>query len=1547
MKIQKTLLLMIAVFAFSSVFSQRGKDGARTVSVANTIVNEYTNLTADATAGNLSITVAASGLNANGRFSGNLAAGDLILIIQMQGATIDGVLTGGVFGMPNDATWGSVLSYNNCGNYELAEVASVPNATTINLTCGLRNSYTNTGRTQVVRVPRNTTLTINSPGTITGQLWNGTTGGIVVTETSVSTTINAGASINATAIGFRGGANTENNSFIGGSYFASTNNSEGAVKGEGIGGFQTDYDPYGGQFCMGAAANAGGGGTAHNAGGGGGANGGVVASWNGNGNPDNAVAGWTTAWNLEAVGFSGNTSSGGGRGGYSFSNSNQNATTTGPGNAAWGGDNRRVRGGLGGRPLDYSTGKIFMGGGGGAGDMNDGDGGPGGRGGGIVLVVSHGTVSGTGSILSSGANGSNSDNSSPPITSYSGIDAAGGAGGGGAVLVNSTGTISGISITANGGNGGNQNFAAGGLASPTYNPAYGPGGGGGGGYIAISNGAITRTANGGNNGTTNSSGLTEFPPNGATRGGAGTNNAAISNYALNVPVDTITICSGNTATFTATITGTLPPGANVYWYTSQFGTASVGSGLTFTTPSLVSNTIYYVGVCPGFYRIPVWVIISPAITINTSGMSITNATCGSSNGSINGITVSGGTNPLTYLWNGVSTGSPNLTGAPAGSYTLVVNDGAGCSATVGPYNINNSASPTINTTNMVITNTSCGNNNGGISGITVSGGTGSYTYQWNGVNSTLNISSQPSGSYTLQVTDGAGCTATAGPFTINPSSNPSINTTNMVITNTSCGNNNGGISGIVVTGGTGGYTYQWNGVNSTLNITNQPAGSYTLLVTDGAGCTATAGPFTINPSTSPSINTTNMVITNTTCGNSNGGISGITVSGGTGSYTYQWNGVNSTLNIANQPAGSYTLQVTDGAGCTATAGPFTINPSASPSINITSMIITNTTCGNNNGGISGITVSGGTGSYTYQWNGVNSTLNITNQPAGSYTLQVTDGAGCTATAGPFTINPSSVPVLDGTNIFITDATCGSNNGAISGITVSGGSGGNTFTWNGSPSTIDISGQAAGSYTLIVTDNSGCQDTLGPVNINSTGGATIDDSNMILTQTTCGNNNGSITGITATGGTNPLTIEWNGSVSTIDISGLTAGTYTLEVTDGSGCVSLSGPYTINASSSPALSISGADASCNGYNDGSATASTASGASPYSYQWTGGPSTATYNNLTAGTYTCTVTDSAGCTDTETITISEPAPLNTSVAGTTTICTGQSTTLTASGGTIFNWSTSETTASITVSPASTTTYSVIITSTPCADTVSVTVTVNSTPVAVISGDTSICTGQPTTLTASGGTSFLWSNGSTSSTITIFPGSDTTYTVAVSNNCGADTTGVNVVVNSPPVADAGPDVSIGIGNSTTLTGNGGVNYSWSPSADLSCTNCQSTDASPLTTTTYTVTVTDANGCTASDDVTVTVDGTFVIFIPDAFSPNGDNNNEELFVRGSGIEKFEFNVYDRWGQKVFTTSDQQTGWDGTFKGEKLNSAVFVYTLEGNYIGGETFSLKGNITLYR
>ena len=368
----------------------------------------------------------------------------------------------------------------------------------------------------------------------------------------------------------------------------------------------------GGRYCKGPAANGGGGGNGHNAAGGGGANVGDLTQWNGLGNPDISNPTWIAAWNLETPGFANNVSSGGGRGGYSWSDLDADALVEGPNNIpAWGGtDGRTNQGGLGGIPLqDFNTDRLFLGGGGGAGDQNNFFGGLGGNGGGLVYLMAYGNVGGSGTIV---ANGQMGDGAC--CAPNGGYDGSGGSGAGGTIVVNAVGTINGINIIADGADGGSQDISFG-------TEAEGPGGGGGGGYINTSNGGMAVQANGGANGITNSPGLTEFPPNGATSGSIGTMLNTITNYYLSTVDDTI--CSGEQGIVTASVDGTVPAGvSSISWYDAPIGGNLLGTGNTFTSPPLTTSTTYYAAVCPGTYRKAATIIVEEKPQANFSGPNV-------------------------------------------------------------------------------------------------------------------------------------------------------------------------------------------------------------------------------------------------------------------------------------------------------------------------------------------------------------------------------------------------------------------------------------------------------------------------------------------------------------------------------------------------------------------------------------------------------------------------------------------------------------------------------------------------------------------------------------------------------------------------------------------------------------------------------------------------------------------------------------------------------------------------------------------------------------
>ncbi|MGJ8662303.1 MAG: beta strand repeat-containing protein [Marinicella sp.] len=556
----KNVMALCLLFLTFSVFAIKGKDGDYVVA-GNQVVNYFTGLTGVNTVGGVTLTVTdITDLNdvAGIYASVGLSVGDLIMLYQAQGATYTD--------NGNTSTYGE-FNLGNAGRHELYEVISVSGNDVLvaeNGTLCSNNSLIysyDLGSTQVVRVPQLNDLTVNVGNSIITAPWDGTVGGVIAIDVNNNLLVNG--SIDASAAGFRGGAVDNDTTGAGTDVTlyrgASTNN--GAEKGESILGFTAVYDANNGRYGRGAPANGGGGGNAHNGGGGGGANGDNGTAWNGQGNPDNAPVDWSDAWDIDGTLTSLTTSSGGGRGGYTYGSSNQDAITLAPGSGAWGGNLRRERGGLGGRPVPFnSTGRLFFGGGGGAGDGNNGRAGAGGRGGGLVYLITN-NLTGTGTINTNGQIGfDTADNGGNN-------DSPGGGGAGGTILISANSTAASVNLTANGGKGGDQLMIG--------DENEGPGGGGGGGVIAVSGGTGTPTALGGVNGISESTAVTEFIANGATMGATG-QPSEVTPPVTNLPVclgansiSTVkaltnnadedgsgTVTENDTLTFTVTVTNT-------------------------------------------------------------------------------------------------------------------------------------------------------------------------------------------------------------------------------------------------------------------------------------------------------------------------------------------------------------------------------------------------------------------------------------------------------------------------------------------------------------------------------------------------------------------------------------------------------------------------------------------------------------------------------------------------------------------------------------------------------------------------------------------------------------------------------------------------------------------------------------------------------------------------------------------------------------------------------------------------------------------------------
>lgn len=466
--------------------------------------------------------------------------------------------------------------------------------------------------------------------------------------------------------------------------------------------------------------------------------------------------------------------------------------------------------------------------------------------------------------------------------------------------------------------------------------------------------------------------------------------------------------------------------------------------------------------------------------------------------------------------------------------------------------------------------------------------------------------------------------------------------------------------------------------------------------------------------------------------------------------------------------------------------------------------------------------------------------------------------------------------------------------------------------------------------------------------------------------------------TLTGG-GASTYVWNpGSIpgSPVNVTPASTTTYTVVGTDVNGCTgTASVTITVMPCPTPVADFVASDTTicvgdCINFTD-----LTTNGPSSWSWTFSGAatptstaqnPPNICYNAPGTFAVTLVATNSSGSgslTKTGYITVNPPPA---AFAGAdVTICSGQQTVLNGSGGAGYLWQPgNQPTASYTVTPAATTTYTLLVTDAigcTASDQVIVTVQPCTVPTAAMTASqTNFCAGDCIDFTDNSTgtpTSWAWTfTGATPATSTqqnptsICYNTAGTYTVTliVTNAFGADTITTVVTAGTTPTADAGPAVSIAIGNQTTLTATGGTGtYSWSPTNGLGSPTSATTTASPTVTTTYTVTFTDANGCSDSDTVTVQVIEAYGLFIPSAFSPNNDGSNDMFFVYGAGIKTLDFVMYDRYGEKVFETHSVNDGWDGTLRGKPMNGGIFAWYCTVEYFDGNSETLKGDLTLMR
>ena len=833
----------------------------------------------------------------------------------------------------------------------------------------------------------------------------------------------------------------------------------------------------------------------------------------------------------------------------------------------------------------------------------------------------------------------------------------------------------------------------------------------------------------------------------------------------------------------------------------------------------------------------------------------TNISCFDGNNGTITATPAGGTTPYNYSWSPSGSASSIVTGLAAGTYNLTLTDAASCMVTSSVTLIQ----PTALTNTVTSTNETCNNLNNGNASVVVNGGTPNYSYLWlPGNMSTSSVSNLTSGSYNVTVTDSKGCSKVSF-VTITEPTTVTANFINQ--SNVSCfGGNNGAVT-VNAAGGTPSYGYSWLPTGATTaTINTLPPNTYTVTVTDTKGCTATNSVTITQPSAALALS---VLSTPALCfGNSNGTASS-TPTGGTAPYVYSWTPGNiHTQNIQNIIAGTYQVKVVDANGCSIQGSVAVAEPTQ---IALTTSSIT-ATCSSANGGAQ-VTATGGVGAYQFLWSPTGGTNNIaSNLFSDVYTIEVTDGNGCTSSQ---TVNVNDATGPNVTIISTTNVSCFGGNDGTAAASVSNGTGPFTFIWSPSGGNDSVAtGLSAGVYTVIVQDANLCQ------SLATTSPAISQPTELQLqmssTNATCNEGSNGSAMVIASGATPGYTYLWPQLLNTNNsVSNLTANNYIVQVTDANGCVKQDTVVVIEPSLLQPTIASQTNVSCFGGSNATATISVTGGTPFYNYNWTpSGGNGPTATGLINGAYTVGITDANNCSASININITQPSiALSATATSTGTSCFGGSNgtgNVTVIGGTpsySYEWLPSGGNAA-TASNLAPGNYIVNIKDVlNCQTIVSVNIAEPQQMEVNILGNNASCgfTNGSITSVISGGTApfnYLWSNSSVAFGVlnNIGPGS---YWVNVTdaNNCSATSTSNATIVNIPAptasIASSNPTSCFGGANGVAIAqvSQGTLPYifNWLPFGGNNLV------ASTLTEGSYTFTVTDALGCIATANTIIT----------------------------------------------------------------------------------------------
>lgn len=991
-------------------------------------------------------------------------------------------------------------------------------------------------------------------------------------------------------------------------------------------------------------------------------------------------------------------------------------------------------------------------------------------------------------------------------------------------------------------------------------------------------------------------------------------------------------CNGDTnGTITLNnITGGTPNGAAPFYtvsWTGPNGFVSSSSNLTNLEAGAYSLTITDANGCEYLESFEITepdVLTLSGTPSDYNGFGISGN--GLSNGSID-ITTTGGTSNYIYDWTtldgtipaGQETGK-DLTGLVAGTYTVLITDENGCTISESWTLTKPDLLLIIEVTASHVNNLCFGDTNGVIEVsiaqqsvspydyiLTISAGGAIVAQVDNLIATNYIFSSLPAGTYTVTVRDANNNTDTLTDIII--SEPPSALLVNSIIRDyngfqVECNGESNGEIAIITSGGAPNYTFAWTTTNGIIpagqeddeSLTGLVAGTYRLNVEDANGCTYQED-FIISEPSQLLITTNNA--DNISCNSETDGRILITPSGGTGFFTYAWTKDNityaTTEDITGLGAGEYILTLSDTNNCTAIANYTIIEPA--PIVIIVDAGV-DILCNGGNTGAIDLTINGGTLPYAYSWTKdgnpiTETTQGLSNQTAGTYEVTVTDASGCSVN--------ETIVLTESTEIVVsytkTKISCYNANDGTMNVTLSGGLSPYTFTWSDLGNGLNRANLGPGIYTITVTDANGCIKAE-PIEIID---APVFEINPTVTNITCfGADDGTIE-LNINGGVAPLVVTWADDASAgIVRNNLTNGTYTVNILDATGC-SINSDFIINEPGQIVLDaiITNATA-CHDPNTGAIDLQITGGTAPYTISWSNGTSTEDLLDINANDYTATVTDSQGCQEQQTFTVTRPAPIELEVR-TTEI--------------------------------------------PDCDTKSV-VQRNE---LIISGGVA-----PYAINWSSGT-VSGSNGEIMETE-----QNGTIIVNITDSLGC-TKEIIFDVALSPLGDPNYDyTSLSFTSFGTLSVNDPITFiNTSTETPIRYTwdfgdGTLSTEENPihsfLTVGSYTVSLTTTYpyGCSYTYSQTLELGLGYSIMVPNGFTPNGDGINDTIRPVFTGMNQVQMSVYDTWGAMVYTESGvDMNGWDGTINGSGAENGNYSMVVQAVTFNGVVINENKPIILIK